>query len=306
MALPTSIIQDVSGLSAYDWAKESGLNWSAKKVPLHYFDDNGLGHESERVSVIRDDTGEELGVVSKTYQIVQPSEILAGFENAVNNLGAGFQMDGIGMFNNGRLIWGRASSDHPIRIKGTDSLNSYLYMITSFDGSVSTMGFVSTLRAICSNALHLVSGKGDKLFSLSHRSEYKGQASSALDSYMKQVDEFTANANALSDKRMSPEDVVGFYTKLLYPNKSDFTEREKTTIKKYINVAATGAGSKLESVGSDVNGMSAWGVVNGVTNVVDHGLVRASKDEDKKAYSAFLGAGNALKSKAWKKALELV
>lgn len=302
MAYPTSIIKNIKGTSASEWAEHAGLNWDAEKLELNYFPDDGISRKSSMVSIVRNDTGQELGVVSPKYQIVQPRDILSGFESAVNNLGAGFEMDGIGMFDDGKIIWGRASSDRPIRIHGQDSLQSYLYMLTSFDGSAATVGFVSTLRAICSNALHVASERSDKLFSLSHRSKYQGHAKSALDTYMKRVDNFERDVNKLADTRVAAPDVVRYYKELLYGKKEELTEREKTTVNKYLYAAVHGAGSKLTSVQADETGMSAWGLVNGVTNLIDHDPVRKVGDNTK---SAFIGSGNALKVRAWNRAMKL-
>jgi len=304
MGLPTSLIRDVKGTSAADWAAESGLNWTAEKVPLQYFPEDGVSRTSSKVAIVRSDTGQELGVVSPQYQIVQPSDILSGFEEAVHNLGAGFRMDGIGLYDDGRLIWGRASSDVSLRIKGQDAINTYLYMITSFDGSVSTMGFVSTLRVACSNAFHLASNKGDKLFALSHRSKYRGQAKNALDTYMQQVNGFEADANRLANTTLEADAVVEYYKKLLYPSKTDieqYSEREKSVLVKYIDAALKSPGSEFISAKQDGH-LTAWGVLNGVTYVVDNDPVRRTATSAK---SSFIGAGDALKKKAWNHAMKL-
>jgi len=302
--LPTSISKEVKGISAYEWANEFDLNWEAEKTPLHYWDNNGVGRDSSMVAITRSDTGQELGVVSPKYQIVQPQSILEGFEEAVHNLGAGFEMDGIGLYDNGRIIWGRAKSDHSITIQGTDHIDSYLYMITSFDGSTSTMGFVSTLRTICSNALHLAQKKGDSLFNLSHRSKYKGQAKSALDTYMNTLNEFESNANLLANKRVNADQAIDWMNNLLYSGK-ELSDRNQTTVDTYLRESVQGKGHELASVGIGEGKISMWGLLNGVTSIVDHNPIRKSGTEEVQAKSRFIGAGNTLKNKAFKSALKM-
>jgi len=73
-------------------------------------------------------------------------------------------------------------------------------------------------------------------------------------------------------------------------------------VNKYLYAAVHGAGSKLTSVQADETGMSAWGLVNGVTNLIDHDPVRKVGDNTK---SAFIGSGNALKVRAWNRAMKL-
>jgi len=293
MGLPTAMLKTVEGTTAYDWGRSSGLNWQAKKTKLHYFDEAGLGRESGKVSLIRDDTGMELGVVSPQYQIVQPQDILEGFESAVSNMGSDFKMDGIGVFGDGKVIWGRASSERSMNIAG-HSLETYLYMLTSFDGSVSTMGFASTLRHVCCNAFHLGSQKrGESLFKLSHRSKYAGHAQKGLDQFMNQVDEFEQAGTRMSEILIKPQNVLPTMMKAIGQEKpvNDLTSREKSSLEKYLKAVVNSPGST-----ADREGASVWDVFNGITYTVDNDPIRKTKGHEQ---SAFMGAGDKLKAKAF-------
>ena len=66
------------------WVVAAGLNWNAVKAPVRYAMPDGTTRDYYGRSVIyRDDTEAALGVVSDSYQIVQPREVVEFFKDAV-------------------------------------------------------------------------------------------------------------------------------------------------------------------------------------------------------------------------------
>ncbi|WP_321854018.1 DUF932 domain-containing protein, partial [Paraburkholderia tropica] len=63
--------------------------------------------------------------------------------------------------------------------------------------------------------------------------------------------------------------------------------------------AAAGAGATLASASG-----TAWGLVNSITEFVDH--QRRARSEDHRRDAAWFGAGASLKQKAWDEAMKLV
>lgn len=288
--LPTAMLKTVEGTTAYDWASQRGLDWEAKKVPLFYQGDDGVMRESSKVAVVRSDTMEELGVVSAKYEIVQPIEILKSFELAVNRLG--FEMDGIGLYDNGKLIWGRANSHRKISLNG-DEQEAYFYMLTTYDGTTSTVGFIGWERLVCCNAFNRLS---DKLFSIRHITGL-ADVSSAVLAFDAHVNDYQLSVERLMRYRMTGSELRRFFNQLLYPDTDflDLSKRQQDVMYRYGRAVFNSPGVSGQG--------TAWDALNAVTYIVDHDPIRRTDGHEK---SAFIGAGNRLKERAYQMLMELV
>ena len=103
------------------WTREAGMDWKIKRAVVRY----ATAHKSDlpadqffrsmpdRVVLFRDDNLHPLGVVSDTYKVVQPTQVMEFFRDLVEN--EGFRMETAGCLFDGRKFWALATiGDKPI------------------------------------------------------------------------------------------------------------------------------------------------------------------------------------------------
>ena len=109
------------------------------------------------------------------------------------------------------------------------------------------------------------------------------------------------NLKQLSQRTVSPEEADGFIRTVL--NEPEFTDDNSLGSKVYQKVSNLYLG---EGMGSDLSSASgtAWGLVNAMTEYVDHH--RRARNQDNRLDSAWFGQGALLKQKAFHQALTLL
>ena len=105
----------------------------------------------------------------------------------------------------------------------------------------------------------------------------------------------------MAERKVNRLDVTKFVISVLGDRNAPLTDQpNEKALKGVIELfAGQGKGSQLASA----NG-TAWGLVNAVTEYVDHH--RRAKSQDTRLDSAWFGQGAGIKSKAWTEALKLV
>jgi phage/plasmid-like protein (TIGR03299 family) len=92
------------------WARQAGMNWHIESADVRYVaNDDGLSsiHTFPQQKVLyRSDTKAALSVVSKRFQVVQPSEILEFYRDLTE--AGGFKLETAGVLKEGRKLWALA------------------------------------------------------------------------------------------------------------------------------------------------------------------------------------------------------
>lgn len=290
------------------WAKQAGMDWKIEEAEVRFVaGGGGLGsiHAFPDQKVLyRSDTKEPLSVVSNRYQTVQPREILE-FYRDLTEVG-GFELETAGVLKNGKKLWALARTGQSASLKGRDEVNGYLLLATACDGTLATTAQFTSVRVVCNNTLQIALGEGQGAIKVPHRSQFdadavKRQLGVAIASW----DEFMYRMKALSERKVKPETAEAYFRRVLaYPGGAAKDGPITATNERAVKVAAElfsgrGKGSDLASASG-----TAWGLVNAVTEFVDH--ERRARSEDHRLDAAWFGAGATIKQKAWDEALRLV
>lgn len=275
-------------------AEKAGMQWEAMRSPVYYR--NGELHEmSDKNVLFRSDTGAALSVVSKGYRIVQPREIVEFFKRIVDI--GGFQIETAGCLSGGKRIWMLAKMDKPAEVRAGDNVAPYLLLATSFDGTLATTGKPTAIRVVCHNTISMAiqryASQGE--VRINHNTEFDPERMrQQLGVFTDQWERFLATARGLGDKALSVNDADAFLLELLTPlagaeRKQPDVVRESRGYSKLMALFQGG------SVGNDMAGRTAWGMLNAVTEYVDHDRGRS---DNSRIESAWFGQGDALKSRA--------
>jgi phage/plasmid-like protein (TIGR03299 family) len=314
-----------------EWLKAAGMEWRIRKVPLRYYADRAqtdLRTDDEMSVLIRNDTGARLGVVSSDYQIVQPADVIEYFQDLVEY--SGFKLHTAGTLFGGKKFWALAQIDEAsVPNFGWDKIGGFYLLSSSADGSRATDGRETTVRVVCNNTLTAaleVEGKTIKHgFKLSHRQRF--DADKVKKSMGMSRESFHATMETIGRLASVPMTFAAaddFVLRLLKPS-----EEAKLAIEQ--NAAADtfeallargssfspvepesrrprGADTILglfsgEGKGATQKGSSgtAWGLVNAVTEYIDH--YATAKSPDHLLERSLWGSGDELKTAAYNQAL---
>lgn len=290
------------------WARQAGMNWTIESSEVRFVSGNaGLGaihaFPDQRV-LYRSDTKAPLSVVSSRYQIVQPSEVLE-FYRDLTEVG-GFALETAGVLKDGKKLWALAKTGQSGLLKGRDKVEGYLLLATACDGTLATTAQFTSVRVVCNNTLQIALGNGTGAVKVPHRSQFDAQAvKRQLGIAVSSWDAFMVRTKALAERKVSDAAAEAFFRRVLTYPATNNSDREGTVINERA-IKAVGALYAGRGKGADLPSAAgtAWGLVNSITEYVDHH--RRARSDDHRRDAAWFGQGAQLKQKAWDDALKLV
>ena len=320
-----------AGATIEEWQVSSGMDWVIRRTPAQYFADRAgtdLRTWDDKQVLIRSDNKQPLGIVSPDYNIVQPYEVLEFFRDLVAE--RGFTLTTAGTMFGGAQFWALAKVTEAV-LSGWDKVGGYVLLNTSADGSRSTTARDTTICVVCNNTLSsALNAKSKRVVSVSHRKNFdakKVQYQMGLSEGNFSI--FIEAANKLTTTKVSDAAAEDFVLRLLRGASRDaalaaqVNEASQATGDTFAQLLAgpyipkddeqqrrprgadtilalfNGAGMGSTEVGRQG---TAWGLVNAVTEYVDHWST--SKTDSHRLQRALLGEGDTLKTAAFSAALE--
>lgn len=287
------------------WMREAGLDWTYERAPVEFCVPYVEGHRpfTNRFVLYRSDTRAPLSIVSDRYRVVQPAEIFDFFRDFVT--AGDMEIETAGSLRGGEKIWALARLGKDFTIKGADRVQSYVLLITGCDTKLATTGQLTSVRVVCWNtmsyAVQLGQGQSSTI-RVPHTLKFdpdrvKGEMGLVQNAWST----YETQAKELANRRLGDNEVAKFLIDLLGDPQKDLKDQpNKPGMSAILSLyTGKGQGSMLESADG-----TAWGLVNAVTEWVDHH--RRARSNDSRLHSAWAGEGNQLKQKAWAKAVELV
>ena len=289
------------------WAKQAGMDWHIQSADVRYVSNrNGLDSIHmfpEQKVLYRSDTQAPLSVVSKRFQVVQPAEILEFYRDLTE--AGGYELETAGVLKEGRKLWALAKTGQSACLKGRDKVNGYLLLATACDGTLATTAQFTSIRVVCNNTLAIALRDSTGAVKVGHRSQFDAQAvKRQLGIAISYWDGFMARMKALAECRVTETSTETFLKRVFtYPaptlasDEVMVSERSMKAVQELF--AGKGMGSQLASSSG-----TAWGLLNSVTEFVDHH--RRSRSVDHRRDTAWFGQGAAIKQRAWEESLKLV
>ncbi len=287
------------------WRKQAGMDWQIEESEVRFITGgSGLGIINafpEHKVLYRSDTRAPLAVVGKRFNVVQPGEILEFYRDltACN----GFELETAGVLREGRKFWALARTGQSTLLKGRDQVDGYLLLATACDGTLATTAQFTSVRVVCNNTLRVALGNDNGAVKVPHRSQFDPEAvKRQLGITVSSWDGFVARMKALVDRRVDPDSVDGMLRRVLTYTATD---GKKTVANEQAIAGARalyeggGRGSQLASSRG-----TAWGLLNSVTEYVDHH--RRARSDDHRRDAAWFGQGAQIKQRAWDELVALV
>ena len=287
------------------WRQQAGMDWKIEESEVRYITgNNNLGVINafpEQKVLYRSDTRSPLAVVSKRFKVVQPGEILEFYRDLTSQ--SGFELETAGVLREGRKFWALARTGQSTTLKGRDKVDGYLLLATACDGTLATTAQFTSVRVVCNNTLRVALGNNNGAVKVPHRSEFDPEAvKRQLGITVASWDGFVARMKALVERPVDPDTVEGLLRRVLTyagpDGRADIVNEQALA-----NVRALYEGGGRGAMLPSSRG-TAWGLLNSVTEYVDHH--RRARSDDHRRDAAWFGQGAQLKQRAWDEAMKLV
>ena len=299
------------------WAEKAGMDWKICETPVRFMagEAGGLGviqtFEDQKV-LYRSDTKTALSVVGGRYQVVQPKEVLEFYRDLTEV--SGFELETAGVLKEGRKFWALAKTGKSTALKGSDVVNGYLLLATSCDGTLATTATPTTIRVVCHNTLTIALNGATSAIRVPHSTSFDAQAvKKQLGVAVSNWDSFMYRMKTLAERKVKTHEAMNYFLKVIcQPSGMDSYHGHQGHLDpaaKLVNERALkkvqalydgqGRGAELTSAQG-----TAWGLLNAVTEFVDH--ERRARSQEYRLDSAWFGQGANLKQRALDQALQLV
>ena len=284
------------------WQRSAGMDWSIKESDVLY----SVADVSINVRpcvgskvLYRSDSLAPLSVVSERYKVVQPREVLEFYRDLVS--AGGFELETAGVLKGGKKLWALAKTGQETVLKGGDRVKAYLLLATSCDGTLATTAQFTSVRVVCNNTLQMAVGGRSGAVKVPHSTKFDPAAvKRELGIGLSVWDAFLVGMRAMSERSVSHAEATRFLTDVLGDPSTSLSDQinQKAIQSVQALFAGAGKGAGLESADG-----TAWGILNAVTEYVDH--ERRSRSQDYRLDSAWFGNGAAIKGRALERALRL-
>lgn len=324
-----------AGATLDDWRLAAGMDWELKRADVE-FRVQGIRHGltaepdapgsqssqswrfARRQVLYRSDTHEGLGVVSSRYREVQPRQVMDFFDRFLDR--QGFAMSAAGTLRKGAVLWATAQTGHGGVLKDDDEVKQYVLLSTSCDGTSSTEVRLTNVRVVCANTLAMANADKPSV-KVRHNLRFDADnvhqslAEMELGNLQMPFDEFMATARRLAMRHVSVAQSMDYLTAVAARMRSGFMSSHFDPVQSLAEPATTELRQKLQKGdaframlalfdgdGRGANLQSsrgtAWGLINAVTEYVDHHNKGRRQSPADRYFSAWLGRGNALKQEA--------
>ncbi len=259
------------------WAKSAGMDWIIQESPVRFMADSigslGSIHSFEDQKVLyRSDTKEALSVVSQRYQVVQPKEVLEFYRDLTDV--SGYQLETAGVLKGGKKFWALAKTGQSTALKGNDQVNGYLLLATSCDGTLATTATPTTVRVVCNNTLSIAVNGASQAIKVPHSTRFDSQAvKQHLGIAVSQYDAFMYRMKTLAERKVKSHEAMNYFLRVMcdvQPGNVDSAALANERALKRVQALYDGQGKGAEL---DAAKNTAWGLLNAVTEYVDHELL---------------------------------
>ena len=323
--------------SPEEWRRKC-IPWEVHKVPTYTSAGvdrfvkpiaSGMIDQSTQgmYNLIRDDNNAALSAVSERYNVHTISALMRIMKRLCDK--HGFLMNTIGSLDGGKKIWALAKVAEEYRLID-EVISPYVLLSTTFDKSGETPARLTETCVVCNNTLQYAERSRPEL-SISHKRELDEDKFVNEIVIVKQDHEkFVEIASNLVETSLSEdqlaemvirvasrgkENAVEDYQRMINDHiKNELDPAEAPTLRAIDRVKDQLIKAMANSPGHNLRArqMTPWGVIQGMTNVVDFQLptqISSSiKDKEQRKFAesnnrlsrSWFGSGQTLKEIAWR------
>lgn len=246
------------------------LGFQVEKRPVyHKMADGSFVAIEGKAATVRTDTDYPLGVVGPDYEVLQHSHILEDIKAICGESGA--KVHTIGSVRNGRRVWCLLKLQENSLIAG-DSVQPYLAVMSSHDGSLRYTVAPSAVRIVCNNTLSAAYSRSQHNgIAIRHSANAVGAlavARAVIGKAQSTFAQFRERLEALAAQKVNNRFAGVLFDRIAGTDKKDkdeITAQAKGVREALMRAYATPKGGITKAVDG-----TAFGVFNAVTEYVDY------------------------------------
>lgn len=283
------------GIDLDDFRRNAGLDWEVQKSPVTYLEKVF----PDKFVLSRATDNRPYAVVSGRYKPVQPKQVFEFFRDLLDQ--HGMKMHTAGSLNDGAKIWALATTGDSAFIRGVDQVKAHLLLCTSYDLTLSTIAQFVSERVVCNNTLNIALGEsGGGRIVIPHLRDFDADAvKEKMGIGREQWGAFTAMIEVLAKTKVSADiarEVMDKVFKL--PDDPETPDPKRLHASNVVNLFA-----QERFRGADLAGQTAWGLLNAMTEYVDHH--KRARNQNNRVDSAWFGEGANVKDATFKELVSL-
>lgn len=283
------------------WTRQAGMDWQIEAAPVHYAPGEALParpYPDQRV-LYRSDTHAPLSIVSGRYHVVQPREMLEFYRDLTE--AADFELETAGVLKGGRKLWALARTGREAVLPGQDRVKGYLLLATSCDGTLATTVMPTSVRVVCNNTLRAALDTSVQAVKVPHRQKFDPvQVKRQLGLAVSHWDRFIHGVKRLADRPVAPTEVEPYFRRVLGLPAASASPDVPVAQARALQSLQALYGGEGRGAGLRAAQGTSWGLLNAVTEFVDHH--RRALSAENRLDSAWFGLGAALKDRAFDEA----
>lgn len=287
------------GATVEEMAVSAGMAWDIRRATVQYgfvemkdgFPMPEVRDVADRVVLYRSDTKAPLGVVSARYNEVQPRQALEFFRDIVET--GGYVFESAGTMRGGARLFATVRPEASFELPGGDVVQGRILLATACDGSMATSVRPVTIRVVCKNTLQAAMAGSPMAVTVRHSSVFRPEpVKEQLRKICSTFDAFRHTAETLAATQMTVKRAEDFLIDVL-PGSERVPVEQTRGFKRIMELFDGGAkGAEMASSRG-----TAWGLLNAVTEYVDHAI--PARSDERRLESALFGDGAALKNKVF-------
>lgn len=269
------------------------MPYTIEQQPLFYRLNGKQVICESHVMNIRDDTGEEMGIVSADYQPVQ-NEDTARFCEALLEEGKGkVEIESAGTIRGGKRIWFLLKGE-PFQVSIEDKIAPYILVSNGHDGGAQFRVTPTEVRVVCSNTMHMVIPRTDtgelmsSAIAIRHTKNVMVRVEEARNALKHYADTMRKNrevVDKLIATDVNTEQVQRFFLESYTTDFGEIPDNPKKKVEENRRNRALSAYDSFCRRFDDekvVAGTNAWNMLNAYTGLVQHDQkARGSDDVDR-------------------------
>ena len=304
---------DLSGATDADSARAlAGLEWEVTHRPLYVDlpDDQGLALVEKERGVVRSDNAELFGVVGREHKVLSNAELFGFADTLLTEADTTWAASSPfgGSLAGGKQPFLAFQLGEGVQVAGQDAVKCAVLMSNGHVGNTAFTVTVTPIRTRCSNVVRAAirtGKKGQALFS--HTVQHSGdlaakveEARAALSLTSVYMREFGDLADRMAAIDFDQSMFSDFLTELV-PISDEAGDRAKVTAENQ-RAAFRANWRDTLTLSPDLRG-TAWGALNIITEVIDHGNLDARKSKvapaERRMNSVHFGSGARLRDRAF-------
>lgn len=273
----------------------AGLDWEVAKEPI--MTESGIVIP-DKFATVRQDTMAPLGVVGRSYTVVNNDALDAWGDALVDTSDAKYET--AGSLRGGKVVFYSmelGGLEINVADQVDEAIKVYLLLTNTHDGSASLAAHITPVRVVCANTLNAAQKGASSSFRLRHIGSMDGKIAAARDALgitFRYVEALKANAERLIMTKVVDDQVWDIMSKAVWPVDPEWTpERmDRATAQRAMTLYQTSA--NLDNIRG-----TAWGAYNAVAEYADHEATFAPRGagDAGDVRAASILAGNAKRSK---------